>query len=603
MTKRMENPDIIRTPVSAKGGLLQKAVSTEKNPPMEEKMTGQKCSIDRFLIMILGTALVLLSGCKAKKEMEESPLTQMAKAPDIKERLAKFTPTEMNFPRDILSPEDLAVLDKLVAAARGIDAIFWKQSYSEGLALKAELEKSTDPAGQDYLRFLKINFGPFDRQDANNPFLGTAAKPLGAGFYPPDLGRQEFEDYVKSNPEAREALESPYTIISRRDGRLVAVPYNEAYAEDLKPIALALREAAAATSNASLKAYLEGRAEGLLANEYYRSDCLWIDLKDNRVETVIGPFEVYEDGLMGLKASYESFVYINDFEEMKNIKGYIDFLDEMQKNLPVDAKYKSAKAAGLESPLNVVYEVFTAGDTKAGVQTIAFVLPNDEKVREEKGTKKVFLKNAIEAKFNKILLPISERVLDAEDQKKVSFYAYFNETILHEICHALGANFITRPDGSRLSVNKALKEHYSAIEESKADVTGMHSIPLLVERGWLTPDKADELYTTYLAGIFRSIRFGANEAHGLGFLMQFNFLREKQAILYDPATDKLKINWDRIRDGIKDLAVALLTIEGQGRYEDAAAFIKTYGRMDEVTLKMIQKLKDIPVDIEPLFIY
>ena len=566
-------------------------------------MTGQKRIITKSLVMILVAALVLLSGCQAKKEKEESPVSPMSKTPDIKERLAKFTPTEMTFPMDILSTEDRQVLEKLVAAARGIDTIFWKQAYSEGLALKARLEKSTEPADQDYLHFLKINFGPFDRQDGNKPFLGTAAKPAGAGFYSPELTKQEFEEYVKAHPEAKEALESSYTVIKRKDGQLAAVPYNEEYAADLAPIALALKEAAAITTNASLKAYLEARAEGLLANDYYKSDCLWIDLKDNRVETVIGPFEVYEDGLMGLKASYESFVYINDFDEMKNIKGYIGFLDEMQKNLPVDAKYKSAKAAGLESPLNVVYEVFTAGDTKAGVQTIAFVLPNDEKVREEKGTKKVFLKNAIEAKFNKILRPISERVLDAEDQKKVSFYAYFNETILHEICHALGANFITLPDGSKGSVNKALKEHYSAIEESKADVTGIYSIPLLVERGWIPKDKATELYTTYVAGIFRSIRFGANEAHGMGFLMQFNFLREKQAIIYDQATDKLKINWDKIRDGIKELAVALLTIEGKGSYDDAAAFIKTYGRMDEVTLKMIQKLKDIPVDIEPVFLY
>jgi len=558
--------------------------------------------VRQVLIAILIAWLLPVSGCKAGKETEDSPMTPLVKAPDIRERLAKFTPTEMPFPKDILSAEDLQVLEKLVAAARGIDAIFWKQAYSEGPAIKARLEESADPADRDYLHFLKINFGPFDRQDGNKPFLGTAAKPLGAGFYPPDLTKREFEEYVKAHPESGEALESPYTVIKRKDGGLAAVPYSQEYAADLGPIAQALKEAAAITTNASLKAYLASRAEGLLANDYYQSDCLWIDLKDNRVETVIGPFEVYEDGLMGLKASYESFVYINDFEEMKNIKGYIDFLDEMQKNLPVDAKYKSAKAAGLESPLNVVYEVFTAGDTKAGVQTIAFVLPNDEKVREEKGTKKVFLKNAIEAKFKKILLPISERVLDAEDHKKVSFYAYFNETILHEICHALGSNFVSLPDGSRVSVNKALKEHYSAIEESKADITGMHSIPLLVDRGWLTQERAAELYTTYVAGIFRSIRFGANEAHGLGFLMQFNFLREKQAILYDPAAQKLKINWEKIRDGIKELAVALLTIEGKGSYEEAAAFINTYGRMDEATSSMIEKLKDIPVDIEPIFI-
>lgn len=556
-----------------------------------------------FIVFLLIAGFSCFFGCKAKKAKEEEKLSSLWRAPDITERLAKYAPTEIAFDESLLNDEDRGVLVKLVAAARYMDNIFWKQAGPEGLVLKETLRKSTEPWAKDYLRFLKINFGPFDRQDENKPFIGSAQKPAGAGFYPPDLTKKEFEGYVAAHPDVKEAFESPYTVIKRKEGRLVAVPFNTEYREDLEPAAKALREAAELTSNPSLKAYLPQRAEDLLANDYFKSDCLWIDLKDNLVEIVIGPFEVYEDNLLGLKASYESFVYINDRKEMEKIKGYLTYLEEMQQNLPVEPKYKDQKVAGLESPLNVVIEVFTAGDTKAGIQTSAFVLPNDEKVREEKGTKKVFLKNMMEAKFNKSLIPISQRVLSEEDAGLVSFSAYFNEVILHEICHALGLNYVTLPDGSKISVNKALKEHNSAIEEAKADIVGLYSVPMLMERGYIPKEKEAEIYTTYLAGMFRSLRFGATEAHGLGTLVQFNFLREKEAFLYDPAAEKFKVNRDKIRQAVQDLAAQFLVIQGKGSYEEAGQFLSKYGKMDEITQKTIQKLTDIPVDIEPLFHY
>lgn len=556
-----------------------------------------------FIVFLLIAGFSCFFGCKAKKAKEEEKLSSLWRAPDITERLAKYAPTEIAFDESLLNDEDRGVFVKLVAAARYMDNIFWKQAGPEGLVLKETLRKSTEPWAKDYLRFLKINFGPFDRQDENKPFIGSAQKPAGAGFYPPDLTKKEFEGYVAAHPDVKEAFESPYTVIKRKEGRLVAVPFNTEYREDLEPAAKALREAAELTSNPSLKAYLPQRAEDLLANDYFKSDCLWIDLKDNLVEIVIGPFEVYEDNLLGLKASYESFVYINDRKEMEKIKGYLTYLEEMQQNLPVEPKYKDQKVAGLESPLNVVIEVFTAGDTKAGIQTSAFVLPNDEKVREEKGTKKVFLKNMMEAKFNKSLIPISQRVLSEEDAGLVSFSAYFNEVILHEICHALGLNYVTLPDGSKISVNKALKEHNSAIEEAKADIVGLYSVPMLMERGYIPKEKEAEIYTTYLAGMFRSLRFGATEAHGLGTLVQFNFLREKEAFLYDPAAEKFKVNRDKIRQAVQDLAAQFLVIQGKGSYEEAGQFLSKYGKMDEITQKTIQKLTDIPVDIEPLFHY
>ncbi|MCX6577689.1 MAG: peptidase, partial [Candidatus Aminicenantes bacterium] len=469
------------------------------------------------------------------------------------------------------------------------------------LAIKEQLEKSTLPGDKDYLRFLMINFGPFDRQDENKPFIGTAQKPAGAGFYPSDLTKQEFEDYIAKNPGEKEQLESSFTVIKRQDGKLVAVPYPSEYKDDLERVAQTLREAAGLTTNPSLQNYLTRRAQDLLSNDYFESDCLWIDLKDNLAEIVIGPFEVYEDGLMGIKASYESFVYVNDRQEMKKIKGYLDYLDEMQTNLPVEQKYKDQKVRGLDSPLNVVYEVFTAGDTKAGVQTSAFVLPNDEKVREKKGTKKVFLKNMMEAKFKKSLVPISERVLEPDDAQKVSFDAYFTETILHEISHVLGVNYVTLPDGTKTTVNKILKDLNTPISEAKADVVGIYNVPLLVEKVWFPKKKETEIYTTYLAGMFRSMRFGATEAHGLGVLLQFNFLREKGAFVYDAAAMKFKLDSSKIQAAVRELARHFLILEGDGNYDNVRKFIDRYGKMDDITKQMIEKLADIPVDIAPIF--
>jgi hypothetical protein len=435
----------------------------------------------------------------------------------------------------------------------------------------------------------------------NKAFIGTAIKPPGAGFYSSDLTEKEFQEYIAAHLEVKENFESPYTVIKREGEELVAVPYNEEYMDDLEPAARFLMEAADITSNPSLKKYLNQRAEDLLGNNYYESDCLWIDLEDNVVEVVIGPFEVYEDDLMGIKAAYTAFIYINDLEEMKKIKGYLDYLGEMQTNLPVERKYKSQEVAGLESPLNVVIEVFTAGETKAGVQTLAFVLPNDERVREEKGTKKVFLKNMQEAKFNKILAPISKRVLSEEDAKFVSFYAYFTGTILHEIAHVLGVNYVTLPDGTRTTVNRALRDHYSTIEEAKADIAGLYSVPLLIQKGWIPSEKEQEIYTTFLAGFFRSMRFGVTSAHGLANLIEFNFMKEKGGFTYDEGTGKFKVDPVKMKEAVRALARELLILEGDGNYENAAKFVERYGQMDELITKTMDKLQDIPVDIKPIF--
>lgn len=552
-----------------------------------------------FLLLMVG----LHFGCKGKQASIKEKWESTPKVTDIHERLTQFVPTEITYDKNLLNDDQKQVLEKLILAAKQMDKIFWKQASHTGLAVKKELEEMDDPSINDFLKYLKINFGPYDRLDENNPFIGHEAKPPGAGFYPSDISGDYFQNYIIEFPDKKRALEDTYSVVKRKDNSLIAVPYNEEYREDLEPAAQYLKEAAEITTNISLKKFLNQRAADLLSNVYYQSDSDWIDLEDNLVEIVIGPFEVYEDALNGLKAAYEAFVYINDFEEMEKIKGYLKFLDEMQKTLPVAQKYKKQNVAKLQSPLNVAIEVFTAGDTKAGVQTLAFVLPNDERIREEKGTKKVFLKNVMEAKFNQILVPISEIVLSKEDAENVSFWAYFNEIVLHEICHALGVNYVTLPDGTKTTVNKALKENYSAIEEAKATVVGLHSIPLLIEKGWIPKDKEKNIYTTYLAGMFRSMRFGLHEAHGMGTLLQYNFIREQGGFVYDEASEQFHVAWDKIRDSITTLAQALLILEGDGNYENVVQFLDRFGHPDALTENMVAKLKNIPVDIAPEYKY
>lgn len=556
-----------------------------------------------FVVIGLSCLAILIStpACKQKKESPAEPALLPVKAPDIAGRLAKYAPTEISVDPASLNAEDRRVVNKLIEAAQVLDEIYWKQTYPQGPALAARLRASADPADKPALDFFLLNFGPFDRSDENKPFLGTDKKPLGAGFYPPDLTKEEFEKYIAADPAERAALESEFRVIKRENGKLAAVPYSIEYKPELERLSARLKEAAVLTSNPSLQAYLSRRAVDLVNNEYYESDCLWIDLKDNLPEIVIGPYEVYEDALLGLKASYESYVYINDFEGMKKLQAYLDHLDEMQRTLPVEQKYKDQSVKGLSSPLNVVNEVFTAGDARAGIMTSAFVLPNDERVREKKGSKKVFLKNMMEAKFSKSLVPIAARVMAPADAALVTFDAYFVEVLLHEICHALGLNYVTLPDGTKTTVGKALRNLNTPIEEAKADVLGIQSVPLLVQRGVIAKERQDEIYASYLAGMFRVMRFGTTEAHGLGVLLQFNFLREKGAFVFDAASGKFAVDRGTIEGAVRELAARFLILEGDGDYAKAQAFIARYGTMDAPTKAALDALKDIPVDIAPIF--
>ncbi len=442
-------------------------------------------------------------------------------------------------------------------------------------------------------------FGPFDRLDHNKPFIGDEQKPKGANFYPEDMTKEEFTNWIKANSSDDSSFTSSFTVIRREQGKLIAIPYSEFYKTELTKAASLLKEAAEYADNQSLKKYLMLVAKAFETNNYFDSDMAWMDLKDNKIEVIIGPYEVYEDELFNYKASYESFVTIKDSAESEKLQKFGNYLKDIENHLPIEDKYKNTQR-GNESPIVVVNEVYSAGDTKAGVQTLAFNLPNDERVRKAKGSKKVMLKNISDAKFEKQLIPISKIVLDSSQLPYVTFDAFFSHALMHEMSHGVGPGFIT-VNGRKTEVSKELKETYSTIEECKADVLGMYNNIFMIDKGLFPKTFANETWVTFLGGIFRSVRFGITEAHGSGNAIIYNYLLEKGGYEYNPETNKAKVNFDKIYGSVKELAHILLTIEATGNYDGAKELIKKYAVISPSMRTLIDELSGIPVDIKPVF--
>ena len=546
------------------------------------------------LIKVVGSicaAALLFCGC-AKKEKTEEKI-------DMKAKLSQYAVTEVKYDESLLDDNQKVVVKKLYEASKIIDQLFQEQVFDKNTEIENKLKNSSDADDKLAYDFFKINFGPFDRLDHNKSFYGDYKKPDGANYYPADLTKKEFEEWIKNHPEDEKAFTSEYTVIRRSGEKLVAIPYTEYYKEKLSKIITLMREAADYADNASLKKYLLSRATAFETNDYYQSDMDWMDLKDHRIEVVIGPYEVYEDVLFNYKAAFECFLTIVDPAESKKLEKFANYLVDIEKNLPIDDKHKNFDR-GSESPIMVVQEVYGAGDTKAGVQTLAFNLPNDERVRKAKGSKKVMLKNIHEAKFDKLLKPIAELVMDNEQLKNVTFDGFFNHTLMHEISHGVGPGFIKK-NGTDTEVKKELKETYSTIEEAKADVLGMFNNLFMIEKGVYTKEFVDEIYCTFLAGIFRSVRFGIGEAHGGANAIIYNYLLEKGAYEYDEKTQKVKVNFEKITPVVKQLATDVLMIQALGDYEGAKNLMAKYA-VETPSMKVLrEKLSILPIDIKPVF--
>ncbi|MBD3224313.1 MAG: peptidase [Caldithrix sp.] len=517
----------------------------------------------------------------------------------MQEKLAQFAETEITYDASLLDDRQKVVVKKLYRAAKIMDELFLQQVYHKNMNIRQALQKSDRPVDRLKLQYFNIMFGPFDRLNHNKPFYGDQPKPPGANYYPPDMTKDEFQHWLQDHPEDREAFTSEFTVIRRRGDQLVAIPYSQYYKEPLERAANLLKEAADYADNPSLQKYLRTRAEAFGTNDYFESDMAWMDLKDHTIEVVIGPYEVYEDQLFNYKAAFECFLTIKDPQESQKLAVFGDYLNDMEKNLPIPDEHKNFNR-GSESPIMVVQEIFSAGDTKAGVQTLAFNLPNDERVRQQKGSKKVMLKNMHEAKFKKQLKPIAERILDEDLLADVTFEGFFNHTLMHEMSHGIGPGIIT-VDGRQTEVKDELKETYSKIEECKADVLGMYNNIFMIEKGQYPKAFENEIWATFLAGIFRSIRFGINEAHGAGNAIIYNYLLQNNAYRFDAETQRLSVNFDTIYIVLKQLAHKVLMIQATGDYQGAKQLIEEYAVDSPSINRLRDKIADIPVDIKPVF--
>jgi hypothetical protein len=519
---------------------------------------------------------------------------------ELQKMTARFAPVDLRVDTSKLSPGDRTALVKLIEASRLIDRIFMNQLWTGNAALEARLRADTTPLGKARFEYFRVNKGPWSDLDDHRAFLPGVPdrKPQGAAFYPENMTREEFEAWVKTlTPQKKAEAEGFFTLITRgRDGKLNLTPYSEVYAADLRACAQLLRDAEKATENATLKRFLEARAAAFLSNDYYASDVAWMDL-DAPLDITIGPYETYNDELFGYKAAFESYVNIRDDAETVKLKFFGDHMQEIENNLPIDAKYRNPKIGAL-SPIRVVNQVFAAGDGDHGVKTAAYNLPNDERVVHEKGSKRVMLRNVQEAKFRSTLTPIAKVVLTPAAQPELSFDSFFTHILAHEMSHGIGPHQIT-VNGRATNPRQELKELYSAIEEAKADVLGLYMLQLFFDRGYLTHDE-NKLYTTFLASSFRTLRFGLNEAHGKGMALQFNYLTDKGGFVYK--NNAWQMDPAKIRAGVRDLAHDLLTIEATGDYAGAKKMLDTLGVLRPEMSATLGRIGTVPVDIRPVFV-
>jgi hypothetical protein len=518
----------------------------------------------------------------------------------LQEMTARFAPVPLGADVAALPSGERQALERLVEAARIMDALFLRQVWAGNEALLMTLGRDDSPLGRARLRYFLINKGPWSRLDEDAPFIaGVGPKPEGANYYPVDATKEQAEAWMQSLPESdRAAAHGFFTTIRRNaDGTFRAVPYSLEYQADLARAATLLREAAGLTAQPTLKSFLEKRAAAFLSNDYYDSDVAWMEL-DASIEPTIGPYEVYEDKWFGYKAAFESYITLRDEAESAKLARLGAELQELENALPIDAALRNPRLGAL-SPIRVVNVVYAAGDANAGVNTAAFNLPNDERVVQEKGSKRTMLKNVQEAKFEKVLLPIAALALAPADRKDVSFDAFFTHILMHELMHGLGPHNIT-VGGRATTVRQELKEQASALEEAKADISGLWALQRLVDKGVL--DKALErtMYTTFLASAFRSIRFGLNEAHGCGIALQLNTLLDACAFVVQP-DGTFRVDRAKIKDAVRDLTAQIMMLQARGDRAGASALMEKMGVVRPTVKRVLDRMAHVPVDIEPRY--
>jgi hypothetical protein len=536
--------------------------------------------------IVLSSCLALMS-CRAEAPKSADTSARSSASP-IQTKLSQYTSVSLTTDLTKLSLHERQMLPLLIAAARSMDEIFWRQAYGDREAL---LRGITDPAVR---RYVEINYGPWDRLNNNAPFIdGVGPKPPGSGFYPRDMTKEQFQSAAGSS--AGRELRSQYTMVHRDSaGQLVATAYHQAFAAQVAAAASSLRKAATLADDPGLRKYLQLRARALETDEYQPSDLAWLEMKNNTIDLVIGPIENYEDELFGYKTANEAFVLVKDKAWSARLAHYAAMLPGLQRELPVPGAYKRERP-GTDSDLNAYDAVYYAGDANAGSKTIAINLPNDEEVQLRKGTRRLQLKNAMQAKFEKILLPVADELIAQDQRSHLNFDAFFSNVMFHEVAHGLGIKNTIKQKGT---VREALKEQGGALEEGKADILGLYMITKLQQRGELQAPLEDN-YVTFLASIFRSIRFGASNAHGRANAAQFSFFEERGAFSRDSTTGRYRVDFPRMKDAVDALAGQILRFQGDGDYAGVTRFMETRGKLSPTLQQDLARLgsKGIPVDV------
>jgi hypothetical protein len=523
---------------------------------------------------------------------------KMAVVSDLEARLAKYKVVRMPYDPKGLSPRERQVVEKLVEASQYLEQAFWRQSDPGALELYQQLEGSKSPRDERLRRYLFLNASRFDLLDNNRAFVGSGSAPLGKGFYPSSLTRDEIEQYVAKHPEKKAEIYSPYTIVRRFNGDLEGVPYHVAYRQFVTPAAKCLREAAALTPDKDFAEFLRMRADALLSDDYYASDLKWLDLKDPKIDVVFAPYETYLDDLLGVKTSYGAAVMIRDEAESKKLAVFKQYVPQIQDALPLAAEDRPSKQ-GLETPMEVVDSPFRTGDFEHGYQAVADNLPNDPRVQAAKGTKKLFFKNFMDARVEYIIVPLAKELMTPDEAALVNGDAYLSHTMMHEISHGLGPAF-ARVNGKQVDIREAIGPIYSALEEAKADVVGMYALIWMMNNGHIEKAKAREFNASYVGDLFRSARFGVAEAHGRAEMMEFNYLVEQGVITRDPA-GRYGIDDSKMDAAVNALAKELLEIEATGDRRRAENWFAKYDKMPADLQNALSHTTKIPVDIAPVF--
>ncbi|HNP64838.1 MAG TPA: Zn-dependent hydrolase [Woeseiaceae bacterium] len=538
----------------------------------------------RFLLrragaLLLGAVLVSCGG-EPPPELTVKALETVSPRPEI------YADFELTADLSALSDNQREMIKLLVDASQIMDDLFWRQAYGDDY--EAWLETLADPKTR---RFAEINYGPWDRLDADKPFVdGVGAKPLGANFYPSDMSKEEFETAYLPGKNGL------YSLVRRdAEGKLMLVPFHVAYADELKAAADLLRDASKLAESADFATYLKLRAAALISDDYQVSDMFWMDVRDNEIDVVIGPIETYEDALFGYRAAYESYVLIKDLEWSDRLSRFAEFLPSLQKGLPVSDEYKW-ETPGTDSDLNAYDVVYYAGHSNAGSKTIAINLPNDEVVQLSRGTRRLQLKNAMQAKFDKILVPIADELIDESQRRHINFDAFFANTMFHEVAHGLG---IKNTIDGRGTVRETLLDLASSMEEGKADILGLYMITELHKAGELGDVDLRDYYVTFMTSVFRSIRFGASSAHGKANMVRFNFFMDEGAFVRDAETGRYRVDFERMDSAMTELSRLLLTLQGDGDYEGVKALTESRGIIKPQLQDDLDRLTQarIPVDI------